>query len=117
MSSKEIVGTTTVLLNAGGQELAVVLSSTIYYLLNNPACVRTAQDEAVASESNTYMTAAISEALRLHPPAAGNFQRRTGKAGHMVDGYYIPPDVSRQITKFLNTTWGLNADRFRLLSE
>jgi cytochrome P450 len=87
-----------VLLNAGGQELAVVLSSMIYYLLNNLRCAEIAQKEAVTGESSSYMNAAINETIRLHPPAAGNFQRRTAKTGHMVDGYFIPPDVSQTVS-------------------
>lgn len=86
---------TTVLLNAGGQELAVVISAAIYYMLTNTNCYKRAQEEALIGQSTTYLTAAIQETIRLHPPAAGNFQRRTGAVGHMVDGYFIPPDVSK----------------------
>lgn len=88
-----MVGVTTVLLNAGGQELAVVLSSVVFYLTKTLRCFEIAQEEAVAGQSSTYMKAVIDETIRLHPPAAGNFQRRTGSAGHMIDGYFIPPNV------------------------
>jgi cytochrome P450 len=100
----EIVGVTTVLLNAGGQELAVVLSSMTYYLVNNPRCLEIAQAEALIQQSSTYMNAVINETIRLHPPAAGKYQRRTGQAGHMVDGYYIPPDVSLTVS-FRGLRW------------
>ncbi|KAF1950207.1 cytochrome P450 [Byssothecium circinans] len=94
MSHNEIISITTVLMNAGSQDIAVVLSSIVFYLLKNTRCYLRASEDIAAGESNAYLMAAINEALRLRPPGAGNFQRRTGKTGHMVNGYHIPPDTS-----------------------
>ncbi|KAL9084049.1 MAG: hypothetical protein Q9165_008250 [Trypethelium subeluteriae] len=95
MNKPEIDGTTTVLLNAGGQETATCLSSTVYYLLSNIPALRAAQEDAAKNDpaNAAYISAAVNEALRLHPPVAGNFQRRTGKSGHVIDGTYVPPNV------------------------
>ncbi|KAI0401577.1 putative benzoate 4-monooxygenase cytochrome P450 [Xylaria palmicola] len=99
MTKQEIDGTTTVLLNAGGQETATCLISTVYYLLNHPDALRKAREGALKDDS-TYIDAAITEALRVHPPVSGNIQRRTGRAGHVIDGHFVPPNTSVGVSQF-----------------
>lgn len=103
MDHKEIVGTTTVLVNGGGQEMAVCLSTTVYYILKHQAWLKKVQEEVrnKGPENTTSIAAAINESMRLHPPAAGNFQRRTGKSGIIVDGHVIPPNVSNWLSFLL----------------
>jgi cytochrome P450 len=86
MDHKEIIGTTTVLVNGGGQEMAVCLSTTIYFMLKNRQWLHKVQAEVndTASPTSTRIGASINESMRLHPPAAGNFQRRTGSTAIFV---------------------------------
>lgn len=41
-----------------------------------------------------YLGACISEALRMLPPAPGNFCRTVPSGGGSIDGNWIPADVS-----------------------
>ncbi|PQE06866.1 cytochrome P450 protein [Rutstroemia sp. NJR-2017a BVV2] len=102
MDLTEIIGTTTVLVNGGGQEMAVCLSTTLYFMLKNPGWLKRSQNELSADNgsSTTCIEAAINEAMRLHPPAAGNFQRRTGDSGIFVDGHFVPPNTSVGVNQY-----------------
>ncbi|KAI3326359.1 putative benzoate 4-monooxygenase cytochrome P450 [Xylariaceae sp. AK1471] len=99
MTKEEIEGTTTVLLNAGGQETATCLVSTVFYLLKHPDMLLKARESALADDS-IYIDAAITEALRVHPPVSGNIQRRTGSAGHVINGQFVPPNTSVGVSQF-----------------
>ncbi|KAK8044770.1 hypothetical protein PG993_004794 [Apiospora rasikravindrae] len=99
MNRQEIEGTTTVLLNAGGQETATCLSSTLFYLMRNSETLAQAQQDTKIDDF-PYIGAAIKEALRIHPPVSGNIQRRTGQGGRMIDGWYIPPNTSVGVNQF-----------------
>ena len=95
MTHKEIIGTTTVLVNGGGQEMAVCLSTTVFHLLKHPEWLQKCQEQLSLdnSISTTFIDASINESMRMHPPAAGNFQRRTGQSGIFVEGHFVPPNV------------------------
>ncbi|KAF2973068.1 hypothetical protein GQX73_g500 [Xylaria multiplex] len=105
LSSAEIAGCTTVLVNGGGEAVASCLSATMFLLLKNPdihartmAEVRgllnleqTLDFEAVSRL--VYLNAVVEESLRVCPPAPGNFARRTN-IDTEIDGHVVPPDIS-----------------------
>jgi cytochrome P450 len=105
MSNAEIVGSTTVLVNAGGEATAATMGAAIYYMLKNPHTLETAKQEvrrAFASEEAimsttshglTYLNAVIEEVFRIYAPAPGNFARRTNLSTQ-IDGYMVPKNVS-----------------------
>lgn len=106
MSDREIIGSTTVLVNAGGDTTAASLSAITFYVLRDPRVLKRLQNEIRCSFSKaeaitsttigrlTYLNAVIEETFRIHPPTAGNFARRTGAEGDIIDGNFIPPNVS-----------------------
>lgn len=104
MSDSEIIGSTTVFVNAGGEATATCMSATVYFMLTNPATYKHVKDEvrrAFNSEKSiepnavkhlVYLNAVIEESLRLFPPTPGNFSRRTNVTTE-IDGHIVPPNV------------------------
>ncbi|TVY75627.1 Cytochrome P450 monooxygenase apf7 [Lachnellula suecica] len=111
----ELSSESSLLMIAGSDTTATALSATLFYLLNNPTCLRQAQEEVVAAfeasregkvgmdfggastskivHSCTYLLSCIDEALRLSPPVGGLMPRETLEGGMSVDGELFPADV------------------------
>ncbi|KAF2264999.1 putative benzoate 4-monooxygenase cytochrome P450, partial [Lojkania enalia] len=105
MTEAEIVGSTAVFVNAGGESTAACIAGAMYYLLRNPQMMQRAQEEVHSSFKNMteilqrfvdlpYLNAVIEETLRIYPPTPGLFQRRTGSNPEIIDGYAIPPNTA-----------------------
>jgi cytochrome P450 len=115
----EINATTVVLVIAGSETTATLLSGAVFLLLRNPAAmarVRKEVDDAFASADEIsiqrvshlpYLLAVLEEALRLYPPVPIALGRVTPKDGASVCGQWIPGDVS--VTRWLNQL-GIMAD-------
>lgn len=107
MTTSEIVETSAILMTAGAETAATSLASATFQLLKHPhAYKRVTGEVRAAFNSNDdmriktvgqlpYLNAVIEEVLRIYPPAAGNFTRRTDARGATVCGEFIPPNVSR----------------------
>ena len=106
MSREEIKLTAAVIMVAGSETTATVLSGATYYLLRNPLALRQAQEEVrsafksryeitlVSTSHLRYLAAVIQEALRCYPAVPGSFPRRTNMdEGQVIGGHYVPPDV------------------------
>jgi cytochrome P450 len=105
MTHDEITLTVAVILIAGSETSATVLSGAAYNLARNPSVQRKAAAEvraAFASDKDItllslarlpYLSAVIQESLRCFPAVPGTFPRRTGKEGDWVAGQWVPPDV------------------------
>ena len=105
MSEREIVGSMTVLVNAGGESVAACVTAATFFMLRDAEILRKAmaevrdafptQDPITLRKTAQldYLNAVIEEALRCHPPAPGNFARRLGREGDIIDGHFIPPHV------------------------
>jgi len=105
MSNPEIIGATSVFVNAGGEATAACMSAAVYLLLTHPdiynrvkSVIRGAFNsqesiEPTAVKQLVYLTAVIEESLRLFPPTPGLFSRRTNVPTE-IDGHIVPPDVS-----------------------
>lgn len=104
MSHAEIVGSTTVLVNAGGESTAASMGAAVYYMLKNPNTYKKATEEVrnsfvsmdailtTSSHALTYLNSVIEETFRIYAPTPGNFTRRTNVTTH-VDGHIVPPQV------------------------
>jgi cytochrome P450 len=106
MTHDEITLTTAVILIAGSETSATVLSGAAYHLARNPQVQNKAAAEvrsAFASDQDItllslarlpYLSAVIQESLRCFPAVPGTFPRRTGPNGDVIAGRFIPPDVT-----------------------
>jgi cytochrome P450 len=102
MSISELQETAAVLVIAGSETSASLLTGLTYHLLKNPTQLRILVAEtraAFRSESDItfanvaqlrYQLAAINEALRLFPPVPGTLARLTPPEGHVVAGAWVP---------------------------
>ncbi|KAJ0420805.1 cytochrome P450 [Aspergillus carlsbadensis] len=99
----ELEANATILIIAGSETTATLLSGATYLLLKSPtvlekatAEVRSAfKSEADLTFNNTaarlpYMNMCLTEALRLYPPAPGLLQRLTTESSTCISGYELP---------------------------
>lgn len=105
MKPREIVVSTAVFVNGGGESTAAWMTASIYYMLQNPHVYRQAKEEvrqtfataeditSTTSHNLTYLGAVMEETLRIYAPAPGNFARRTVVPTE-IDGQIVPPNVS-----------------------
>lgn len=108
MTREEIICNSGVLLIAGSETVATLLSGATFFLLTNPSNLKRLQDEVrsafqtekdinLQSVGNAarlpYMEAVLTESLRLYPPLSPLLPRMTGPAGDVIDGKFIPPHV------------------------
>ncbi|RVX75020.1 hypothetical protein B0A52_01297 [Exophiala mesophila] len=102
MNPDEIGENANILILAGSETTATLLSGTTFWLLKNPSIykklvqeIRTmfAKEEDMTSitiAGAKYLLAVLSEGLRIYPPSPGGLGRVTPKGGAMVDGFQIP---------------------------
>ena len=106
MSEEEVISMAQVLLVAGTETSATLLSGATFYLTKNPQALEKLTREARGAFSSPegitieatarlpYLHAVIEESLRMYPPAAVRLPRRTDGQGANICGMYVPPDVS-----------------------
>ena len=108
MNQRDIIANARVLLLAGSETTATLLSGATYYLLQHPDAMRHVQSEvrtafkreeeitlrSVSSTSSLpYLNAVIQESLRCYPPVPATLPRRTGPEGALIDGRFVPANV------------------------
>ncbi|KAG6353910.1 hypothetical protein INS49_005167 [Diaporthe citri] len=93
------------LIIAGSETTATLLSGATYLLTTNPEALRRLTEEVRAtfqteeeidftSVSNLqYMLACLDEALRMYPPAPLGLPRQTPKGGATIAGHHVPEDT------------------------
>lgn len=103
MSHIEMLGNSEVLIVAGSETTATVLSGLTYYMATNPQALKTVQQEVRAAFSSEeeitmsstahlkYMFACIEEAMRLYPAVVETPPRIS--PGEFVDGHWVPKGV------------------------
>jgi len=106
MTRDEVNLTAAVILIAGSETTATVLSGAAYNLARNAHVRRKAQVEvrtAFKSDDDItlsslsrlpYLSAVIEESLRCFPAVPGTFPRRTGPDGDTIAGHFVPADIS-----------------------
>lgn len=105
MTTKEIEANAAVLILAGSETTATLLSGFTFYMLTYPAVHQKLVDEIrgtfqSADEINflavsrlPYLDAALEESLRMYPPIPAILPRVVPKGGAMIDGEFIPEGV------------------------
>jgi cytochrome P450 len=106
MTLSEIKQTSKVLVLAGSETTATLLSGCTYHLLQNPeklnrllkeirGSFKTDDEITLTSVSQLpYLQAVLDEALRLYPPVPSTLPRITGLNGNSICGHDIPSGVS-----------------------
>lgn len=112
MSREEIIGTMGVLIIAGSETSATLLSGAIYYLLKNVEWLKALRDEldaAFGQESEIsfksvnqlkILDAVIMETFRLYPPTPGIFPRSPQENDATICGAYLPAGTAVGVTQF-----------------
>jgi len=106
MSTKDIVAHTSATVAAGADTTAIALRAIIYYLCRNPNAMTKAVSEIddadrrgvlgqsisykEATNHLPYLTAAIKEAMRLHPSTGLMMERHVPSGGATICGQHIP---------------------------
>ena len=113
MTREEIISNSGVLLVAGSETTATLLSGATYYLLSNPIVIKKLQAEvrddfqsedeitplSVRSPGKLpYMEAVLTESLRMYPPIPASLPRITGSTGDIIDGHFVPANVIASMT-------------------
>lgn len=106
MSIEKLESNSTLLVIAGSETTATVLSGVTYLLTANPHTLKRLTHEVrstFASESDItiesvsrlqYMLACLDETLRMYPPVAVGLPRVAPEEGGMVAGRFVPKNVS-----------------------
>lgn len=112
MSEAEIVPTFGLLLLAGSETTARLLSAATFYLLTNQRLLkklvteirttftRKAEITMLSVNQLKYELAVLDETMRIHPPTPNGSPRKTPPEGAIIDGHWVVGGVS----SFLHTT-------------
>ena len=112
LSFEELVSQAQVLMLAGSETTASLLSGLLYYLLINPDALARLKKEVRTSFSNeteinmqsvsylSYLGAVIEESLRMYPPAPNLFPRSTPQPGQVICGKFVPGGTSVGLHQF-----------------
>jgi len=114
ISNDEIDSNCQLILVAGSETTATLLSGATYLLLKkNPAVYQKLKDEirgrfqtysditlAAVNNDTPYLLATLQEALRYFPPVPTGFERRVGKGGEVVSGYYLPEGAALCVSHY-----------------
>lgn len=109
MPQEDIESHAGLLIIAGSETTATLLSGCTFLLLNNPDALErltrevrsTFKEESEITINSAgqleYMLACLDEALRCYPPVPIGNPRVIPKGGRVLCGKYVPEDVSRQL--------------------
>ncbi|KAH6608284.1 hypothetical protein Trco_004597, partial [Trichoderma cornu-damae] len=105
LTFEELTSNATILIIAGSETTATVLSAAAYFLglysevqaklaQEVRSAFRSAEDITITSVQHLpYMLAVLDEVMRLYPPVAGGQPRLTAKGGAMIAGQYTIVEV------------------------
>ena len=112
LTPTELDNNASVLLSAGSETTATLLSAVTYCLLKNPEAMRKLKDEVRGRwkkydditlhevSISPYLIAVLQEALRFFPPVPTGFERRVTKGGEFISGYFIPEDTALCVSSY-----------------
>jgi cytochrome P450 len=113
MTRAEMNANSSILIMAGSETSATLLSGLVYHLLQNPIWMTKLQDEVrstfteeaqitfTSTSQLKLMTAIIQETFRVYPPVAGSMPRIVPKEGAVVAGTFIPGDTVIGIPQYV----------------
>ncbi|KAJ5383014.1 hypothetical protein N7517_000925 [Penicillium concentricum] len=121
ITNKELEANSNVLVIAGSETTATLLSGVTYWLLQTPhamervtrevrSAIQTEHDITISSTANlTYMLACLKEAFRMYPPAPSGQQRMTlGPESTRISGYFMPPNTKVSVHQYAAYRSALN---------
>lgn len=106
MSVRELQSNAALLIIAGSETTATLLSGFAYYITMNPDVYKKVVAEVRKSFNSyeeigfngtnnlPYLLATLEETLRMFPPVPGAFSRVVPKGGALIDGEFIPEGVA-----------------------
>jgi len=112
MTKEEIFGVSNLLIIAGSETTATLLSGATYHLLRNPRVMQklvaevrskfTSEDQInlIGVNSLDYMLAVLDEALRLYPPAPSGLPRVVPKGGDTICGRWVPGGTAVSVSQW-----------------
>ncbi|KAK3385593.1 cytochrome P450 [Podospora didyma] len=121
-----------VLIVAGSETTATLLSGVTYMLLKHPEALKRVTEEVRSSFQSddeitltsvgnlSYMLACLNEGLRIYPPVAGGLPRITPRGGATILGEFIPGNTVMTIfqwalyhnEKYWTDPFGFHPERF-----
>ncbi|CAH0024953.1 unnamed protein product [Clonostachys rhizophaga] len=102
MSVLEMAENAAIIIMAGSETTATLLSGTVFHLLSNPPtyhkltqeirCEFDSEEEINLARVNklSYLIAVFNEAMRVYPPVPMGLARLVPTGGEIIDGYYLP---------------------------
>ncbi|KAI9691409.1 MAG: hypothetical protein M1820_009681 [Bogoriella megaspora] len=108
----DLVANANLMVIAGSETTATVLSGAIYLLLKHPRAMNKLLQEVRGSFSSgdeinsvrlselQYIHAVVDESFRLYPPAAGSHPRRTPMEGAYIVGDWLPGNVALGMAQY-----------------
>nr|QSG30344.1 CYP65EY1 [Hormonema carpetanum] len=125
---REYRATAQILITAGSETTATLMSGAFYFLLMNPGKLRLLEASVRDSFSNAaeitfastnkleYLIACINESFRMYPPVPDVLPRNTGAQAVIVSGMEVPPHVRApqlllvafQLIQIIQTTLGIS---------
>lgn len=112
MTLEELSSNSSILIIAGSETTATLLSGAAYYLGTHPDILAKLSEEirqAFKSEEEinmlsvqdlTYLLAVLEETSRIYPPVPGAGSRSIDEGGDVIIGHYLPAKVSPCIDRF-----------------
>ncbi|KAM3067504.1 hypothetical protein ACMFMG_011650 [Clarireedia jacksonii] len=112
LSDEELAENASILVIAGSETTATLLSGVTFLLMKNPAAMKRVTDEvrsvmqteeditfANTTANLPYMLACLDEALRRYPPIPTGLQRVTTSTT-IISGYQVPPNVRSEVYRY-----------------
>ncbi|KAI1343486.1 Isotrichodermin C-15 hydroxylase [Xylariaceae sp. FL0016] len=105
MSLEELGSNAAILVIAGSETTATLLSAVTFFLATNPETLAKATEEVrsqfasdeefdlLNTQNLKYMEACLEESLRMYPPVPSGQARKIAKGGDSIAGFYIPEDT------------------------
>ena len=112
LTDAELSSNASVLLIAGSETTATLLSGVTYCLLKNPRVLQKLKNEVRGQwkeynditldevSKSPYLLAVLQEALRYFPPVPTGFERRVAKGGESVSGYFMPEGTALSVSSY-----------------
>jgi cytochrome P450 len=110
MTFDELASNASILIIAGSETTATLLSAATFFLLKNPETLAKLTEEVrsaytseneidlVNTQSLKYLQAVLEESLRVYPPVASGQGRKIARGGDHIAGQFVPEDVSKSFT-------------------